>query len=198
MDEFGVMIWVEFDICVNWLIYVLCSVGFQIGDIFVILLGNWCEYFEVIVVVIYGGWWFVFVNWYWVGEEVVYVLVNFELKVLFVDVRFIDVVIDVIKSVDVLDFVLRVVIGVEVIIDFQFYEDVLVGVVDIELEDQGLGGLMFYILGMIGWFKGVVSSIIVFGGFVEFMQLIGVGILDSMFLFKDGIIFFEGLVYYFV
>ena len=158
IDEERSMTWSELDTRTNQLLSGLRGGGLGFGDIFSVLTGNRCEYFEVMSAGAHAGQQTVPINWHWSAEELAYVIEDSGSKAFIVDGRFRDVALE---AVDRLDSTpdLLVLMADDAPDGWVTYEELLASGSSDEPSDQSMGGPMFYTSGTTGFPKGVKSGV---------------------------------------
>jgi len=195
-DEYGETTWSELNERTNRLIASLRATGLRSGDTIAILSGNRREYYELMLAATHAGWRYVPVNWHWVGEEIAYVLDNSDARALVVGPRYLEVARDALKAAQQTHLLISRAIAEPAPEGFVAYEELLGRGSEAEPDEQGLGGPMFYTSGTTGRPKGVVNTAAAMGGPVEFMQLLGKGLRDSLQIPEAGRTLLEGPIYH--
>lgn len=180
--EIGVvMIYVEFDVVLNWIVQFFWLCGLLVDVWVVFFFINILDYFVLVWGVQWVGLWFVVVFLKLMVVEVDYILVDSGVEMLIVGVDLVDVVI--VLIVLCMWFSLG-----GVIIGFEFWEEIVVVMFVIFIVDEIVGVVMLYLSGIMGCLKGVCYVMlldIVIDGMMLLVMLVygvfGLG-LDSIYL----------------
>ncbi|MFT5133246.1 MAG: long-chain acyl-CoA synthetase [Gammaproteobacteria bacterium] len=194
-DDFGSTNWQSFNARVNQLIQALRGAGLKKGDAFSVFSGNRREYLEAFAAAAHGGWLIVPINWHLVAEEVIYVLKDSDSKALLIDERFNELAKVLLSRKDMPDLHVRVIIG-EPLDGYITFEDFIVNEVEVEPNDQFLGGPMFYTSGTTGKPKGVKSGLSQTGAPVENLKMIGEGLSGMLSMPRSGRTLLVGPIYH--
>tara|TARA_X000000368_G_scaffold400531_1_gene372486 strand:+ start:3013 stop:4578 length:1566 start_codon:yes stop_codon:yes gene_type:complete len=179
-DEYGRTTWQELDNRVRRLINGLKDSGIKPGDTIAMMMGNRRECFEIFQAAAHLGVTYVPVNWHWVADELAYVLEDADVRALLVGDRFTEIALEALTDDRANGVSLSLVVGGECE-GLTDYEDFLASSAtdDLPLEEQLLGGPMFYTSGTTGRPKGVRGSLSGGGSIpTEVMQLIGASMAD--------------------
>ncbi len=179
IDERGATSWAEYRTRVAKLCNGLRAAGIVPGDTIVAMMGNRREFFELLMANAHLGTVLVPVNWHWVADELAYVLADADAKVLVVGDRFAPIAEAALADDRAADVAAAYVAGDGVSERLASYEELVEGADDAELEEQLLGGPMFYTSGTTGRPKGVRSSLLEGEGVpAEIMQLVSAGMAE--------------------
>ncbi|MDW3219556.1 MAG: AMP-binding protein [Acidimicrobiales bacterium] len=152
VDEHGTTTWAELRTRVTRLSRAMADRGVGSGDTIAVMMGNRRELYEILLAAAHTGFTVVPVNWHWVADELAYVLDDAGAKALLVGNRFVDVATAALADPRAATVEFSAVVGSG---DLDAYEDLVASGDDAPLEEQLLGGPMFYTSGTTGRPKGV-------------------------------------------
>ena len=196
VDEFGESSWSTFDERINRVIHGLRAAGLNSGDTLALMCGNRREYFEVTVAAMHAGMIIVPVNWHWVAAELAYVIEDSDAVAFIVEDRYADVAVEACADAQSAGCPVRIVIGDQVPVGFEGYEDVLARSDPREPEDQTSGGPMFYTSGTTGFPKGVRSGLTATGNDLAIVDLVAQASMGMLQVPTDGVTLLEGPAYH--
>lgn len=196
VDEFGELSWRSFDERINRVIHGLRAAGLNSGDTLALMCGNRREYFEVTVAAMHAGMIIVPVNWHWVAAELAYVIEDSDAVAFIVEDRYADVAVEACADAQAAGCPVRIVIGDQVPVGFEGYEDVLARSDPSEPEDQTSGGPMFYTSGTTGFPKGVRSALTATGNDLAIVDLVAQASMGMLQVPTDGVTLLEGPAYH--
>ena len=196
VDEFGELNWCSFDERINRVIHGLRAAGLNSGDTLALMCGNRREYFEVTVAAMHAGMIIVPVNWHWVAAELAYVIEDSDAVAFIVEDRYADVAVEACADAQAAGCPVRMIIGDQVPVGFEGYEDVLARSDPSEPEDQTSGGPMFYTSGTTGFPKGVRSALTATGNDLAIVELVAQASMGMLQVPTDGVTLLEGPAYH--
>lgn len=152
VDENGITSWTELRERVTRLSRAMADRGIGSGDTIAVMMGNRRELYEILLAAAHTGFTVVPVNWHWVADELAYVVEDSGARALLVGDRFVDVATAAMADDRSASIEFSAVVGDG---PFDAYEALVASGDDAPLEDQFLGGPMFYTSGTTGRPKGV-------------------------------------------
>ncbi|MFT5200962.1 MAG: long-chain acyl-CoA synthetase [Candidatus Aldehydirespiratoraceae bacterium] len=152
VDESGSTTWSELKTRVTRLSRAFADRGIGSGDTIVVMMGNRREIYEVLLAAAHTGFTVVPVNWHWVADELAYVIDDSGARALIVDERFVEIAEVALADERSNTIEFSAVAGPG---SLDAYEDLVASGSDEPLEEQLLGGPMFYTSGTTGRPKGV-------------------------------------------
>lgn len=184
--------WGEVVSCVQWLVLVLVLLGLLLGVCCVMLVWNNCCYLEIYFVVFFGGWVMYIVNLWLLVDYLWYIFNDVVDEVLFFDQIFLLLVVQLLLQLLMVKYVVLMEFCSEVVFSqlflLLFYDDLLQqGMVDYcWLQFNELILVLFcYILGIIGWLKGVLNIYCLLVLYVlsgNQLDVVGILVKDSLLL----------------
>jgi long-chain acyl-CoA synthetase len=151
-DERGSTTWSQLKTRVNRLSRAFADRGIGSGDTVTVMMGNRRELFEIMLAAAHTGFTIVPVNWHWVADELAYVIEDSGARALIVGERFADIGVAALADPRAAAIEFSAVAGDGAL---DGYEELLASGSDAPLEEQLLGGPMFYTSGTTGRPKGV-------------------------------------------
>lgn len=152
VDERGATSWSELRTRVTRLSRAFADRGIGSGDTVAVMMGNRRELFEIMLAAAHTGFTIVPVNWHWVADELAYVIDDSGARALLVGERFADIGVAALADPRAAAVDFAAVAGHGAL---DAYEDLLASGADTPLDEQFLGGPMFYTSGTTGRPKGV-------------------------------------------
>ncbi|MEM7139748.1 MAG: AMP-binding protein [Actinomycetota bacterium] len=152
VDEYGTTTWSELAARVTRLSRAMADRGIRSGDTIAVMMGNRREVYEILLAAAHTGFTVVPVNWHWVADELAYVIDDSGARALIVGDRFVDVATAALADERATTIEFSAVVGDG---PLDAYEDLVASGDDAPLEEQLLGGPMFYTSGTTGRPKGV-------------------------------------------
>lgn len=152
IDEAGETTWSELSTRVTRLSRAFADRGIGSGDTIAVMMGNRRELFEILLAAAHTGFTVVPVNWHWVADELAYVIEDSGARALIVGERFDQIGREALADPRAAAIEFSAVAGAGSLDDF---EALLASGADTPLDEQFLGGPMFYTSGTTGRPKGV-------------------------------------------
>jgi len=181
IDDLGETTWAELADRVARLCNALTDAGLRPGDTIAVMMGNRREFFEMFLATAHLGTALVPVNWHWVADELAYLLEDSGATILVVGDRFVEVAEAALADPRSAKISTALVVGEYAGDRFGSYEDALAAASADDLDQQLLGGPMFYTSGTTGRPKGVRTSLLQNEAVpAEVMQLVAGSMSDAV------------------